>query len=137
MIVEDWLSGWTKAFLGETEEAISRLTHTMRLSPLDPFTFRAQGGIAFAHLLAGRFDESCRWAEMSLEHRPQYLAAIRDLAAAHALAGRSDQAHRVVQRLLELAPSLRMAHVKDWVPFKRPEHLARLEAGLRLAGLPE
>jgi hypothetical protein len=30
-----------------------------------------------------------------------------------------------------------MAYVKEWVPFKYPEHLAALERGLKLAGLPE
>ena len=60
----------------------------MRLSPLDPLSFRAQGGIAFAHFLAGRYDEAINWAEKALRERPNYLAAARDLAAANALAGR-------------------------------------------------
>ena len=51
-------SGWTKAFLGEPDAAIVQLTHAMSLSPLDPLGFRAQSGIAFAHFLAGRYDEA-------------------------------------------------------------------------------
>src|SRR3954452_3165393 len=80
-------SGWTKAFLGEPDAAIKLLTHAMRLNPLDPLSFRAQGGIALAHFLAGRYDEAALWAEKALRERPNYPAAIRELAAANALAG--------------------------------------------------
>jgi TolB-like protein len=34
-------SGWLRDFLGEPEVAIKHLEHGMRLSPLDPFVFRA------------------------------------------------------------------------------------------------
>jgi hypothetical protein len=35
----------------------------MRLSPLDPETYRMQAGMAAAHLFAGRFDAASSWAE--------------------------------------------------------------------------
>ena len=130
-------SGWVKTFLGEPEEAIQRLTHMLRLSPLDPLSFRAQGGIAFAHLLAGRYDEAVHWAETALRQRPNFLAAIRELSAAKALAGRIPEAQQTMARLRELDPAMRVVNVKDWVPLRRPEDLARLEEGLRKAGLPE
>ena len=130
-------SGWVKAFLGEPEEAIQRLTHMLRLSPLDPLSFRAQGGIAFAHFLAGRYDETSSWAETALRQRPTFLAAIRELAASHALAGRISEAQQTMARLRQLDPAMRVVNVKDWVPLRRPDDLARLEDGLRKAGLPE
>ena len=114
-----------------------RLTQTLRLSPLDPLSFRAQGGIAFAHLLAGRYDEASSWAEMALRQQPNFLAAVRELAAANALAGRLLEAQKTMAHLRQLDPALRVTNVKDWVPLRRPEDLARLEDGLRKAGLPE
>src|ERR1700737_4003218 len=128
-------SGWVKTFLGEPEEAIQRQTHMLRLSPLDPLSFRAQGGIAFAHFLAGRYDEASSWAEMALRQRPTFLAAIRELAAAQALAGRIPEAQQTMARLRQLDPAMRVVNVKDWVPLRRPEDLARLQDGLRKAGL--
>jgi adenylate cyclase len=130
-------SGWTKAFLGEPDAAIKHLSDAMRLSPLDPLSFRAQGGIAFAHLLAGRYDEAIKWAETALRERPNYLAAIRELAAASALAGRLPEAQRAMARLRQLDPTRRVSTVKDWVPLRRPDDLKRLQDGLRKAGLPE
>jgi len=130
-------SGWTKAFLGEPDEAIKRLNQAMRLSPLDPLNVRALGGIAFAHFVAGRYDETSLWAEKALQERQNYLPAIRDLAAAHALAGRQCEAQKAMVHLREIDPAMRVSAVKDWVPLRRPDDLARLEEGLRRAGLPE
>jgi TolB-like protein/class 3 adenylate cyclase len=130
-------SGWVKTFRAEPDAAIEQLTYVMRLSPLDPHIFRAQGGIALAHILAGRNDEAKMYAEMALKHRPTYLPALRELAAANGLAGRLDEARQAIDELRRLHPSLRVSTVKDWVPFRRGEDLARLEQGLRKAGLPE
>ena len=130
-------SGWTKAFLGDPDAAIKHLTHAMRLSPLDPLRFRAQGGIAFAHLLAGRYDEAITWAETALRERPNYLAAMRELAASCALAGRLPEAQKAMAHLRQIDPEMRVSTVKDWVPLRRPDDLKRLEEGLRKVGLPE
>jgi TolB-like protein/class 3 adenylate cyclase len=130
-------SGWTKAFLGDPDAAIKHLSDAMRLSPLDPLSFRAQGGIAFAHFLAGRYDEAIRWAEMALRERPNYLAAIRELAAANALVGRIPEAQKAMAHLRQIDPAMRASTVKDWVPLRRPDDLRRLQEGLRNAGLPE
>jgi TolB-like protein/class 3 adenylate cyclase len=130
-------SGWTKAFLGDPEGAIAQLTHAIQLSPLDPHGFRARGGIAFAHFLAGRYEEAITWAEAALRQRPTYMASIRELAAANALAGRLPDAHRAMARLRQLDPARRVSTVKDWIPLRRPEDLERLQEGLRQAGLPE
>jgi TolB-like protein/class 3 adenylate cyclase len=130
-------SGWTKAFLGDSDAAIKHLMDAIRLSPLDPQTFRAQGGIAFAHFLAGRYHDAITWAEAALRERPNYLAAIRELAAASALAGRLPEAQKAMAHLREIDPAMRVSNVKDWVPFRRPDDLKRLQEGLRTAGLPE
>jgi TolB-like protein/class 3 adenylate cyclase len=130
-------SGWTKAFLGDPEAAISHLTRAMQLSPLDPLIFRAQGGIAFAHFLAGRYDEAIAWAESALRQRPNYLAAIREVAAASALAGQIPKAEKAMAHLRQIDPAVRVSTVKGWVPLRRADDLSRMQEGLRKAGLPE
>ena len=130
-------SGWTKAFLGEPDMAIKHVTDAMRLSPLDPMSFRALGAVALAHFVAGRYDEASLWAEKALRERANFLPAVRDLAASRALAGRGSEARAAMARLREIAPAMRVSTVKEWQPFRRPDDLARLEDGLRKAGLPE
>ena len=109
----------------------------MRLSPLDPMSFRTLGAVALAHFVAGRYDEASLWAAKALQERPNFLPAIRELAASKALAGRDSEAQAAMARLREIDPAMRGSNVKDWLPFRRPDDLARLEEGLRKAGLPE
>ena len=130
-------NGWTKAFLGEPDLAIKHINDAMRLSPLDPLSFRTRAAVAFAHFVAGRYDESSLWAEKALQEKSNYLPALRELAASKALAGRDAEAKAAMARLRELAPAMRVSNVKQWQPFRRPDDLARLEDGLRKAGLPE
>ncbi len=130
-------SGWTKAFLGEPEMAIKLVTEATLLSPLDPMSYRTRGAIALAHFVGGRYDEASSWAEKALQERADYLPAIRELAAARALAGRDSEAKAAMAHLRKIAPAMRVSTVKQWIPFRRPGDLARLEDGLRRAGLPE
>jgi len=65
------------------------------------------------------------------------MTPIRIAAASHALAGRLAKAQEAMARLRELDPATRAANVKEWIQLRQPEDLARLEDGLRKAGLPE
>jgi hypothetical protein len=42
-----------------------------------------------------------------------------------------------MKHLRELDPTLRVSNLADWLPIRRPEHLATLAEGLRKAGLRE
>jgi TolB-like protein/class 3 adenylate cyclase len=129
--------GWVSAWCGEPEEAIERFTRALRLSPLDPLTSRIRAGIAFAHFIAGRYDEACVWANEALMDEPNFVVATRILAASYGMAGRLEEAQRAIARLLQLYPSQRVSNLKEWPRFRRPEHFATYEEGLRKAGLPE
>jgi TolB-like protein len=130
-------SGWLRAFLGEPDVAIKHLEHGMRLSPLDPFVFRAYAGLACAHLLAGRYEEASSWAEKALQRRPNLLVAVREAAASHALAGRLAKAQNAMAQLRQSDPGLRISNFTEWLPLRRPEDIATYEEGLRRAGLPD
>jgi TolB-like protein len=132
-----YASGWVRVYRGEPEVAIEHFARAMRLSPLDPQIIASQAGTAFAHLLAGRYDDASSWAEKALWVHTHFLTPIRIAAASNALAGRIAQAQKAMARLRELDPAMRVANVKIWAPLRRPEDLARLEEGLRIAGLPE
>ena len=132
-----FLGGFVQIMRGEPDDAIKRLAHAMRLSPLDSEMYRMQCGTALAHLFAGRFDEAAPWAEKALRDLPSFLIAVCIVAASHALAGRMEEAQRSMRNLRRLDPALRLSNLKDWLLFHRPEYLAALSDGLRRAGLPE
>jgi tetratricopeptide (TPR) repeat protein len=133
-----WLSsGWVKSYIGEPDAALSCLSHAMRLSPLDPFLFGVQEGIAFAHLFTGRYDEASSWAEKAIRENPTWVPAWRTAAASHALAGRLERARRAMARMCQLDPELRVSKLKDTIPLRRAEDLAKFAEALRKAGLPD
>jgi len=131
--------GFAKVWLGEPDRAIERFAHAMRLSPLDPFTYWMQEGMAHAHFFAGRHDEAVIWARMALRELPHSHTALRIAAASCALAGRDGEAKRLTARLLEIDPALRISSLLQNVlgPYRQPEHPAKYANALRKTGLPE
>ena len=132
-----FLGGFLRTWVGEPDSAIRHFERAMRLSPLDPELYRMQGGMAAAHLFAGRHDEATEWAEKSFRDLPSFLLSTGVIAAGHALAGRMERARPAVEHLRGLDPSLRISTLGDWLPIHRQQDLAVLAEGLRLAGLPE
>jgi TolB-like protein len=130
-------SGWMRNYLGEPDQAIEHLARAMRFSPLDPQIAWMQGGTAFAHFIAGQYDEASYWANKALVGRPDYPTALRLAAASDALAGRLEEARNAIERLRQIDPTLRVSNLKDRIPLRRADDLSRYEEGLRKAGLPD
>ena len=130
-------SGWVAAYCGEPEVAIEHVSRAMRLSPLDPFSFLAQGAIAFGHFVAARYDDAASWAQKAVREQPDFTPMVRLLASSCAMAGRLDEAQRAMARVRQLDSTFRISDIKGTTPLRRPEDLARYVEGLRRAGLPE
>ena len=127
---------WMKGWIGEPDQAIDDGLRAMRLNPLAPGLLHIQASIAYAHFFAGRYGEASTWAERSIQEQVSPVG-LRVLAASTALAGRLEEARSAAVRLTHLDPALRVSQIKRMIPIRRPDDLARLEEGLRLAGLPE
>jgi adenylate cyclase len=131
-----FLGGFLRLWSGQPDGARENFERAMRLSPLDPEMYRAQAGMAMAHLFAGRFDTASSMAETVCRHMPTFLMVVGIVAASHALAGRQDEARREMTRLRRLDPTLRLSNLGDWLPIRRAEDRATLADGLQKAGLP-
>jgi tetratricopeptide (TPR) repeat protein len=133
-----WLmSGWQRIYQGEPDLAIEHLDRAMRLSPFDPFTYILHGGFAHAHLFAGRYEEALLWARKAMQGRPSWRAGLRILAAAAALSDRLEEARRAMANSRAIDPNASLSRIRKVRLFRRPQDLAKLEEGLRAAGLPE
>lgn len=133
-----WLfSGWVKAWLGEPDDAIVRITRAMNLSPQDPSLFSMSRGIAFAHFIAGRYEESIATASVTFNSPQNAFIAMAAAAASATHLGRMEEARRTVSQLLVADPDLCCANLRERFPIKRDEDFARWTEGLRKAGLPE
>jgi tetratricopeptide (TPR) repeat protein len=131
------LSGWIRCFLGEQDVAVEHLERAVRLSPVDPQRPGMQAAIAAAHFAAGRFDIASSLAKSAmLEQSNNFIAALV-AAAANAMTGNLGIATTAKERVRALDPTFSLSKVKDRLPHKQPELLARWEDALRRAGLPE
>jgi hypothetical protein len=110
----------------------------MRLSPLDPLGHIFTGGLAVAHVIAGRYEEAIEWADRSSREVPRYESALRNRVVACAHLGRIEEARAWLGRLLEIIPGLTIARYKALrAVYLPPEILNIYVEGLRKAGLPE
>jgi len=133
-----WLfSGWVKASIGDAECAIERIARARQLSPHDPQDFSIQTAMAFAHIIAGRYDEAVVCAQLAIRDKPGYFLANCIAAVSAGLAGRAVEAESAINRLRQLSPSLRIANVDTVQMMRRQEDIARWTDGFRKAGLPE
>jgi hypothetical protein len=123
--------------LGEPDVAIDHFAHALRLGTLDPHTIGMQAGTAFAHFLAGRYREASSWAAKAMWEQANYRTTLFIAAASNALCGHLDEAHKAIALLCNLDPTLRGGMIREWAPFRRPEHLQKFEDALRKAGLPD
>lgn len=134
----NWLcSGWVRNILGQPDVAITHFERAMRLSPIDPWMFSIQGGIAMAHFISGRDDEASDWAAKALRARPRYLSSLRIAAASNALAGRTAAANSAMRSLRQADPDLRLSNLASKIINRQTDIIGRLAEGLRKAGLPE
>ena len=86
-------SGWVQGFSNQSASAIEALQRAMRLSPLDRQRWMFYGGLAQAHLIAGRHEEAIEWADRALHEHPRAMAVLSFKAAASGLLGRIGDGH--------------------------------------------
>ena len=126
--------GTALALVGRTDEAISNQQIAIRSNPRDPSIFFRFSGMAFAHYLAGRFDDAADWAGRAIHRMPQWYFAHFILAASHARAGRQAEAEAAVANCYEIFPDASIAHI-DRVPLKDADAMEAFRDSLRKAGL--
>jgi TolB-like protein/class 3 adenylate cyclase/Flp pilus assembly protein TadD len=132
------LRGVCKGGQGRVDEAIQDHEHALRLSPRDPLRWLAQHGLAWAHLMAGRYEEAIRWASTALQLQPNLGITLRVAIAANALAGRLDEARQILAKHSALEPQTRISTIR--ATYLRRVTLQSWEIladGLRKAGFPE
>ena len=94
--------------------------------------------MGYCHFVADRYEEAAAWSEKAMVHHPDHPTASRVGAAAYALLGRQEDAARLLARVRKLYPNLRVSTLKDVQGVSiSPALLAKLQEGLRRAGLPE
>jgi len=134
LVIARYSRGGERLLLGDVDAALEQFHVAVRLSPLDPLLFFAQTGIAYAHFMAGRYDDGSSWARAAVLQRPNYLNAQFILAACLAMSGAVEEARVICARLVRLKPALRISGIKTKF---RAEDAESLSQACRMAGIPE
>jgi TolB-like protein len=134
VIARHW-SGWGHLWLGDVDAAIEQFSIALRLNPLDPRSYNAQAGLAYAHFLAGRNKDASSWAAAAIRLLPSFLPAQFILAACHAMSGRVEEAREVCARAMQQDPTRRITG--SAALFRRQEDIEKLAQAFRIAGMPE
>jgi class 3 adenylate cyclase/tetratricopeptide (TPR) repeat protein len=131
------LSGTSKAFRGDGEQAMTRTDRAIELSPLDPMRFFYDVHAAGAALTAGEYERAIQHAERSLRANRMHVSTYRSMAIAQSMLGRRDEARATVAQLLTYEPGLTVKSFLARSPGGQFEHGKRFAQALREAGLPE
>src|SRR5262249_53333957 len=105
-----------------------------RVSPVDRMLYEMLGGMGYAFIELGRFDEAIVAGKKALRQNPSYSVTYRSLASAFAHLGRDADAREAAARLLEVDP---VFTITSWIARGGQSNAKQLIEGLRKAGLPE
>jgi TolB-like protein/class 3 adenylate cyclase len=131
------VSALAKAWLGHPEIALEHAARAMRLSPQDPQMSGMHVAAAFAHFVAGHFEEALAEAEAAVRGQFNFFMAACVAAASAGMAGKEAQADAAMARVRELNSGLRLSNLRELIPFRRQEDFNQWAEGLRKAGLPD
>ena len=131
-------SGMLRAYLGESDLALEHLALSTRLSPLDVQTYNKHTAAAFAHFVAGRWEDALAASDRALLHKMDYQPPLRMRAACLGLLDRIAEGRRAVARLLATSPgeTLNTSQAYYRVALRTPGCCDTLIDGLRRSGLP-
>jgi tetratricopeptide (TPR) repeat protein len=126
------------AVSGDTASAEDFAARALRLSPFDPLSLLAFHAIGAVRLREGRFDEAAALYSKAVQTNPRFTVGYAFHTAAMAQAGRTEEAKVVAGRLLALDSSFTVRRFGGPLhPIFKNELIGVVEAGLRLAGVPE
>ena len=119
---------------GLLEEAVRTFERVIRMSPVDPLLPHSFGGMGYALIELGRFDEAIVAGKKAQRISPSYAGGNYCLASAFAHLGRDAEAREAAARVLAVDPAFT---ISTRMGRRRQAHANLLIEGLRKAGLPE
>ena len=124
--------GATLIFSGRPQEGLAALRTCVRLDPRDPQLVLRWLQIAQAHYFSHEYEAAVEAATHAVRTFPDYPTAYRWLAPALGQLGRTEEAKAALAKAA--APLAFDLHVRNRVPWMRPEDHAHMLEGLRKAG---
>jgi hypothetical protein len=122
-------------WLNDKQGAVAHAEQASGMPALGPERAWRDHVTALAHYVAGRYDDTVRWARVSAAQHSWLAANVRVLAASLAVLGRLDEAQQAATQVLVIDPGFRIGtwRERSLLPDDCRDVMAQR---LRLAGLP-
>jgi TolB-like protein len=124
------------AWTGESELAIERAQHALKLSPFDSLNHLSYQALAGANFHLKRYPEACEAARRAVELNPSFSVPHAYHAAALICSGRDQEARIAAQSVLKLEPRFTIQRFAMTVAVN-PEVFSAFANAWRVVGLPE
>ena len=126
--------GWTLAFDGQSDKAMTHLEEALRMSPHDPQNAIFNVGMAIAHYMAGRYEKPSLHAGWRFNSGPEWRAEHASTSPVWRRRDGLEEARAALARMKETHPDLSIAWIEQNVPYT-PAAMAKFLEGMRKAGL--
>jgi adenylate cyclase len=126
--------GAVLSFLGRPREGLAAIETALRLDPRNPWRGGQLLNIAFANYSCRDYEAAIEAARRATSSYPDWPIPYRWLAAALGQLGRTAEAKAALEKAIAIAPASFHRHVRNGLPFFRPEDHAHLLDGLSKAG---
>ena len=134
---EVWLlSGPTRAYMGDGNDAVRRVERALRLSPQDPHIFRAYHFLCIAHYARESYEEAAHFGTLSFHANPRYTSNSRLTAGALVELGRLEEARAFAGNAMMYEPGFRATEMLKRQPFTDISRRERYVRQLLAAGMP-
>jgi len=125
--------GGVLCFAGRSYEAVEMIERAMRLDPFFPYHLFYLG---HAYLLIRNYEGALEAFEKTLDGNPDFFPARAFRAVTYVEMGRNEEARAETALILKRTPGTLIDIWRERLPYKNPEDLDRILAGLRKAGMP-
>jgi adenylate cyclase len=127
--------GTVLAYAGRAEESIEKTQYAIRLNPRDPSIFFRFSGLSIAYFILSDFEQSLKWAQLSIERKPDWWVAQALLTASLVQLGRKNEALEAAKALLQKAPKISL-HTLPIEPVRPAAAKKLFYESLSEAGIP-
>ena len=129
------IAGIILAKSGKPERGVELMKKAMRVCPLYRPGFLRSLGLAYR--LSGNLEAAVSAYKESLRRDSEYLSGHVNLTSTLGELGREEEAKKAAREIYRLEPEFSIKAYMEGLSYRNPSDLARIEEGLKKAGLPD
>jgi TolB-like protein/Tfp pilus assembly protein PilF len=127
------LLGMTLSYADRPDEAISHLTHAIRINPFAPYWYFYRLGQCY--MQKGAYEKALKEYKKALQRAPNAFSIHAHLAALYVLMDRKEEGRAAAKKVFELYPKFSLDRISKTLTFKNKDFFRLFVVSMRKAGL--